>query len=124
VPLLQFLAYYQVIEFYFPVYSEHEARRRRRYVLKDPVFDPQSDAALGRLLATIDLRRTGGYGSERDQREQRSWNAWTSLRSSASSTRSPGEGISSGRDSETNELSDSRRRGFHERSRAGREPHL
>lgn len=66
-PLLQFLAYYQAIEFYFPVYSEHEARRRLRYVLKDPLFDPQSDVALGRLLAVVDARRSGGFGSERDQ---------------------------------------------------------
>ena len=66
-PLLQFLAYYQAVEFYFPVYSANEARRRLRNILKDPFFDPESDTAMGRLLSAIDLRRSGSFGSERDQ---------------------------------------------------------
>ncbi|MBF0647143.1 hypothetical protein, partial [Desulfuromonas acetoxidans] len=37
-PLLQFLAFYQVIEYYYPTYSQEEARRRIRSILKDRVL--------------------------------------------------------------------------------------
>jgi hypothetical protein len=37
-PLLQFLAFYQVIEFYFPTYSQAEAHRKLKAILKDPPF--------------------------------------------------------------------------------------
>ena len=43
-PLLQFLAYYQSIEFYFPTYSQAEARRKVRNILKDPSFRANRDA--------------------------------------------------------------------------------
>jgi hypothetical protein len=48
-PLLQFLAYYQVVEFYFPVYVQAEIRRRLKNILKDPAFTPHSDSQLSRL---------------------------------------------------------------------------
>ncbi len=67
-PLLQFLAYYQVIEFYMPTYSNHEAIGRVRNILKDPRFNPDTDSQVSRILAA--LRTSGrGFGDERSQLE-------------------------------------------------------
>lgn len=66
-PLLQFLAYYQVIEYYFPTYSQADARRRIKSVLKDPAFRADKDADLGRLLSAIHVSRSGAFGDERSQ---------------------------------------------------------
>lgn len=66
-PLLQFLAYYQVIEFYYPTYSQAEARRRLRAILKDPTFRGDRDADIGRVLSAIQVTRTGAVGDERSQ---------------------------------------------------------
>lgn len=67
-PLVQFLAYYQILEFYFPTCSQAEARRRVRLVLQDPTFRPARDADIGRLLSTVRVASTGrGFGDERSQ---------------------------------------------------------
>jgi hypothetical protein len=66
-PLLQYLAYYQTIEYYFPTYSQADARRRLRNILKDPSFRPDRDADLGRLLA---VTGAGGPHSFTDERSQ------------------------------------------------------
>lgn len=66
-PLLQFLAFYQTIEFYFPTYSQAEARRKVRNILKDPSFRPDRDADLGRVLSTIKGSGGVGFGDERSQ---------------------------------------------------------
>ncbi len=66
-PLLQFLAFYQVIEFYFPVHSRAEASRRVRAVLKDPTFRPHRDSDVARLLTSIRIGRNGAFGSEVSQ---------------------------------------------------------
>jgi len=52
-PLLQYLAYYQTIEFYFPSYYLAEARRKVRNILKDPSFRADRDADVGRILASV-----------------------------------------------------------------------
>lgn len=65
-PLLQFLAYYQVIEYYYPTYSQEEARKRVRTILKDPMFRADRDSDLGKLIsATSGSSR--GFGDERTQ---------------------------------------------------------
>jgi len=66
-PLLQFLAFYQTIEFYFPTYSQAAARRRIRNILKDPAFRPDRDSDLARVLTTIDPVGRFGLGDERAQ---------------------------------------------------------
>ncbi|HXR90610.1 MAG TPA: hypothetical protein VN750_10035 [Steroidobacteraceae bacterium] len=66
-PLLQFLAYYQVIEFYFPIYSKSEAQRRVKSILKDPTFRSDRDVDVAKLLAAIQVSRAGGFGDERSQ---------------------------------------------------------
>lgn len=66
-PLLQFLAYYQVIEFYFPIYSQSEAQRKLKAILKDPTFRGDRDTDIARLLAAIHVSRSGAFGDERSQ---------------------------------------------------------
>lgn len=66
-PLLQFLAFYQVIEFYFPTYFQAEARRKIRAILKNPTFRNDRDADLGKILSAIQLGRAGSLGDERSQ---------------------------------------------------------
>jgi hypothetical protein len=64
-PLPQFLAYYQVIEHFLPMYSRREALRRFRLALKDPTINPDDDVAVGRLVA---IAAEGGRNlSEREQ---------------------------------------------------------
>lgn len=65
-PLLQYLAYYQTLEYYFPIYSRSEAQRRARAIIKDPSFRPDRDSDIGNLLTSL-LRVGGGFGDERSQ---------------------------------------------------------
>ncbi|WP_328185155.1 hypothetical protein [Marinobacter sp. OP 3.4] len=65
-PLLQFLAFYQVVEFYFPVYFKAELNRKVRAILKDPSFQVEKDSDISRITVALSAR-SGGYGSERDQ---------------------------------------------------------
>lgn len=64
-PLLQFLTFYQVLEFYFPAYTQSEVQRRLKIILKDPTFRADRDADIARLLSAIQLNRSGSYGDER-----------------------------------------------------------
>jgi hypothetical protein len=66
-PLLQFLVFYQVVEFYFRIYSQAEARRNVRSILKDPTFREDRDADIGRVLSSIRISGTGAFGDERSQ---------------------------------------------------------
>ena len=66
-PLLQFLAYYQCIEYYFPVYAQREAIRRTRNAIKNPAFSVHNDSDMIRLLSTIQIGRSSGLGDERAQ---------------------------------------------------------
>ncbi|WP_426505435.1 hypothetical protein ACPPVO_47250 [Dactylosporangium sp. McL0621] len=65
-PLLQFLAFYQVIEFFFPSYVNAERIRRARIALLDPRFDVHNNVSLGRILEGLrtDFKSTG---TEREQ---------------------------------------------------------
>lgn len=65
-PLLQYLAYYQVVEFYFPTYSDLVARKKVRNILKDPAFRPDREADINQLLRAAQPR-TMGYVTERAQ---------------------------------------------------------
>lgn len=66
-PLLQFFAYYQVLEFYFGQFAEQEARRRVRSLLKDPGFSPHHDRDIGKVVRVAS--RAAGQ-SLRDERAQ------------------------------------------------------
>lgn len=65
-PLLQFLAFYQVIEYYYPTYSQEEARRRIRAILKDPTFRTDRDGDIGKVLTAVSGHGRG-FGDERSQ---------------------------------------------------------
>ncbi|GAB5351545.1 hypothetical protein [Qipengyuania sp. 483] len=65
-PLLRFLALYQSIEYFFPTYSESEAKRRVALILKDPAFRTDRDSDLARLLTAMRLSRSG-FGDEKSQ---------------------------------------------------------
>lgn len=65
-PLLQFLAYYQVAEYYFPNFAKLEAVRGARKVLKNPTFRVDRESDLIKLIHTI--AGNGRVGSsEREQ---------------------------------------------------------
>lgn len=65
-PLLRFLAYYQILEFYFDQHSQADARRRIANILKDPAFSPHNDRDITRVLTAS---HQGGqrHGDERSQ---------------------------------------------------------
>jgi hypothetical protein len=65
-PLLQFLSFYQVLEYYFPAYSQAESKRRIMTILKNPLFRADRDSDIGNLLAAIS-NKAGGLGDERSQ---------------------------------------------------------
>lgn len=64
-PLVPYLSYYQVIEYYMPAHSRSDELRRLRNAIKDPRLDPDDDADLGRLLALV--VNASRYTSEREQ---------------------------------------------------------
>lgn len=66
-PLLQYLAFYQSIEFYFLTYSQVEAQRRIRNILKDPGFQVNRDADVGKILSIAKSAGGRGFGDERTQ---------------------------------------------------------
>jgi hypothetical protein len=66
-PLLQFLAFYQCIEFFFPQFSRLQTIAKIKNVLKDPAFDAAKDSDINTILnATLEGRR----GSLLDERKQ------------------------------------------------------
>lgn len=65
-PLLQFLAYYQVVEYYFPNFAKLEAVRSAQKILKHPNFRVDRESDPTKLVATIS--GSGRVGtSEREQ---------------------------------------------------------
>jgi hypothetical protein len=66
-PLLQYLAYYQAVEVYFPTYSQLDAQKRVRIILKDPSFNALRDTDIGRVLTAIRISGNKGFGNERMQ---------------------------------------------------------
>jgi hypothetical protein len=68
IPLLGFLGFYQVVEFYFPSFSSERAQVAVRNILKDPRFDCNNDSHITRLLSAVRPSVSGrGYGDERAQ---------------------------------------------------------
>ncbi|MFC8822571.1 hypothetical protein [Streptomyces rochei] len=66
IPLLEFLAYYQVLEYYFPSYGRRDILDKLRHELRDPRFEIEDDAHLSRVLM-LASQAGKGFGSERDQ---------------------------------------------------------
>lgn len=65
-PLLQFLAYYQVVEYYFFSFSKEDAIGRARAELKSPAFNYSRDKDMEGLINSLKSSLKGGV-SERDQ---------------------------------------------------------
>ncbi len=66
-PLLQFLSYYQCIEFYFPKYWMQETCSKIRDILKEPEFEIEEDSDVGRLVEAMSPITKHGNRSEEAQ---------------------------------------------------------
>ena len=67
-PLLQFLSFYQVMEFYFPLYSFTEARQRIKNFVKNPLFDITKDTDISQIINIIKVSAKGKViGDEKSQ---------------------------------------------------------
>lgn len=65
-PLLQYLAYYQAIEFYFPIFHHAEVSKKIRILLKDPLFRYDKDTDIVKLISLF-KGKGNGVASEREQ---------------------------------------------------------
>jgi len=65
-PLLQFLAYYQSIEFYYPSFFNAELSKKIRGILKNPSFRVGNDSDITKIVSTIKVNSTG-FASEKEQ---------------------------------------------------------
>jgi len=52
-PLLQYLAYYQILEYYFKKYSMLEAKKEIRSCLKDPEFNADDDNDIVKIVTSV-----------------------------------------------------------------------
>jgi len=66
-PLLQFLAYYQVLEFYFPIYSRKEVQLEVANIIKDTEFNPDHHLDINKVISAVLSKMGRGYGDERSQ---------------------------------------------------------
>jgi len=66
-PLLQYLAYYQILEFYFPIYAQQDAHRRVKNILKSPTFDVHSDNDVSRIVTAVKGVAGRSFADERSQ---------------------------------------------------------
>ncbi|MFD5404395.1 hypothetical protein [Streptomyces griseorubiginosus] len=66
IPLLEYLAYYQVLEYFFPSFSHRDTLEKLRNELLDPRFRADDDDHLVRVL-NLTSGTGKGYGSEREQ---------------------------------------------------------
>jgi hypothetical protein len=64
-PLLQYLAYYQVIEYFFPVFADKATYDIVKRMFKDPAYHRNPDAHIGQLISALKpFLSKGGYGDE------------------------------------------------------------
>ena len=66
-PLLQYLAYYQCIEHYFPFYSLGQVKAKVTNFLKEANFSPHNKEDVVKLIKLIPSYSGRGYGDERTQ---------------------------------------------------------
>jgi len=66
-PLLRFLAFYQVLEFYFPIYADREVRQRVKSVVKDPLFKPHDEAYISQIMNALTALGRRGFADEKSQ---------------------------------------------------------
>lgn len=63
-PLLAFLGYYQVLEFFFPIFSQRQAVERVRQAIRHPAFSAASDRSILDVVRSAQSS-TSGYSTER-----------------------------------------------------------
>lgn len=67
-PLGQYLAFYQTIEFYYTVYSYRDAQLRIKNLLKDPSFDVGKEKDLSKILNIVKFNNSSNsFGNELEQ---------------------------------------------------------
>ncbi len=66
-PLMQFLAFYQAIENYFPSFAQAEAQKKVRNIIKRPNFQVDRDDDVIRIIAAAQSAGKTAIGGERSQ---------------------------------------------------------
>lgn len=67
-PLLQFLSFYQILEFYFPSFSYTEAQQKIKNLIKNPLFDINKDTDVAQIINIIKISAKGrSIGDEKTQ---------------------------------------------------------
>lgn len=66
-PIFMYFALYQVLEYYFPIFSAREAKLRIQNLVKDPKFDIESDEYIARLIDMAAYDSINKIGDEREQ---------------------------------------------------------
>ena len=66
-PIFAFFAFYQVLEYYFPIYSTIEAKNRIKNLFRDPNFSIDSETDMIKLLNVITAKNADSIGDEREQ---------------------------------------------------------
>jgi hypothetical protein len=66
-PLLEYLAYYQSVEFYFPIIAQEDTVRAVSSALRDPRFSYSDESDIRRIIALSTPIGPRGRISERDQ---------------------------------------------------------
>jgi len=66
-PLYSYLAFYQVLEYYFPKYSEIKVKNDLKRTLKDPKFNLDNDGHLDEVLKLIKFNKSNEYNDELTQ---------------------------------------------------------
>lgn len=66
-PIFMYFALYQVLEYYFPIYSTINVKSKIQNIIKDPKFNVNTDTDIMRLLNTVKFNHSGSFGDEREQ---------------------------------------------------------
>lgn len=67
IPIFQFLAYYQTVEYYFPIYSNFDAKQKIQNIIKDPRFNANKDSDITKIINSIKSNSTKSFGNEKEQ---------------------------------------------------------
>ena len=66
-PIFMYFALYQVLEYYYPIYSAIQVKSKVQNIIKDPAFNVNKDADIVRMLTVMKTNKAGDFGDEREQ---------------------------------------------------------
>lgn len=66
-PYFRYLALYQVLEYYLPIYATENMKDRIRHLVKNPSFNVNKDTDVLRLAEIVRVHNADGLGDEREQ---------------------------------------------------------